>query len=219
MLTRLIVTFCFSAGLTGAIASAETPPREFSADIISRDAAGSVIGAARLYAANRKVRIESPEASAGYFLIDAGTAVFVRPAQKVFMGAGQSTRLSQLFIPVDANAPCLQWQAAAKDAGAPEAGGDWRCERVATDMIGGRVTLEYRLLSPLAQSGQRWIDADLEFPIKLRAADGATIALEHVHFEPQPASLFAIPPEFRRLEPKSIVDRVKHSDVWAEPPK
>ena len=61
---------------------------EFSADIVSRDAAGTAIGAvAKLYVRNHMVRIETPEAPAGFLLIngDAGTAQFVRPAQQLFM--------------------------------------------------------------------------------------------------------------------------------------
>src|ERR1700735_2705084 len=99
---------------------------EFSADIVSRDAHGVSVGTgARLYVANRRVRIETPEASAGFFLMDgaAGTAFFVRPAQQLFMDAKQSTRLTQLFVPVDPNDPCRQWRTAATIAGVPGAGG------------------------------------------------------------------------------------------------
>ena len=194
---------------------------DFSADIVSRDADGVSVGTgARLYVANRMVRIETPEASAGFFLIDgaAGTAFFVRSTQQVFMDAKQSTRLTQILVPVDPNDPCRQWQAAAKNAGVPSAGGDWRCGRVDTAIVEGRRTIEYRAVSPDQKSSRGWIDPDLEFPIKLRAADGTTIALEHIRVEAQPASLFAMPPGYRKSEPQALIERIRHSDVWVETP-
>src|ERR1700728_371838 len=43
-----------------------SPPREFSAYIVNRDAAGAIVGgSARLYASGRNVRIETPEVPAG----------------------------------------------------------------------------------------------------------------------------------------------------------
>src|SRR5579863_129472 len=108
-------------GRAGAGDSAEpNTPREFSADIVSRDAAGAPLGGrARLYASGRHVRIETPEFPAGFFLIggDLGAALFVGTTQRVFMDAKQSTRLTQIFVPVDPRNPCPQWRSAAQNAG------------------------------------------------------------------------------------------------------
>jgi hypothetical protein len=193
---------------------------EFSADIVNRDAAGLAIGAAaKLYVSNRKVRIETPEAAAGFLLIeaDAGTAYFVRPGQRVFMDAKQSSLLSQIFVPVDAKDPCRRWQAAAGNAGGPNAEGEWRCERIKDEIIDGRPAVQFRVSSPASPSSRRWIDSDLEFPIKLLAADGTTIALEHIQIEAQPASLFELPSGFRKLDPRALIERIKHSDAWVDP--
>jgi len=109
--------------LACAGAFAETPPaHEFSADIVSRDATGAATGSGgRIFVSNGKVRIETSNTPAGFFLIDgaAATAVFVRPAQQIFMDARQSSLLTQIFFPVDPNVPCSQWQAAARNAGVP----------------------------------------------------------------------------------------------------
>src|SRR5580704_2478233 len=158
------------------------PAPDFSADIVSRDAAGALLGGGgRLYASGRKVRIETPDVPAGFFLIggDLSTALFVGTTQRVFMDAKQSTRLTQIFIPVDPRDPCPQWRAAAQNAGVPGAGGDWRCARAG----GGGGTIEYRVDSPDQNSSLRWIDPRLEFPVKLKAADGGTIALENIRVE------------------------------------
>jgi hypothetical protein len=192
------------------------PPPEFSADIVSRDAAGALLGgSARLYASGRKVRIETSDVPAGFFLIggDLGAALFVGTTQRVFMDAKQSTRLTQIFVPVDPHDPCPQWRAAAQNAGAPGAAGDWRCTRAGS----ASGTIEYRVASPDQNFSLGWIDPRLAFPVKLKAADGGTVALENVRVEAQPAGLFAIPAGFRKFDPQRLIDRIKHSDVWAAP--
>jgi hypothetical protein len=219
---RLSLAWLFAS----AVASAEPPPtpstHEFSADIVSRDASGSAIGTGgRLYAANGKVRIETSDAAAGFFLIDGatGTTLFVRPQQRVFMDARQSTRLTRIFLPVDPSGPCAQWQAAAKTSGLASAAGDWRCKRTETASIDGRDTIEYTVTSPDREATQGWIAAELGFPVKWRASDGTTFTLEHIRIEAQPADLFTVPAAYRKSDPEALVDRIKHSDVWVEPPK
>jgi hypothetical protein len=210
----------FGVALTLLMASVSAAPpasHQFSADIVSRDATGQVTASARLYVADRRVRIETTEASAGFFLIDGATdtALFVRPAQRVFMDAKRSTPLTQIFVPVDSNHPCRAWQASAQKADVPGAGGNWYCARIDAASIGRHPTLEYDVISPDRTQSRRWIDPQLAFPIKVRVADGTTIALEHLRMEPQPASLFAVPPSFNKLDPQALIDRIKQSDVWA----
>jgi hypothetical protein len=210
--------------LSCAGAFAETPPaHDFCADIVSRDASGTATDSGgRVFVSNGKVRIEPTNTPAGFFLIDgaAATSLFVRPAQQVFMDARQSSRLTPIFLPVDPNVPCSQWQAAARNAGVPNAGGDWHCERIDTAPVDGHdTTIQYTVVSPNRESTQRWIDTALDFPVKLRQSDGATLTLEHIRVEPQPASLFTVPASYRKSDPRALIDRIKQSDVWVEPPK
>jgi HPt (histidine-containing phosphotransfer) domain-containing protein len=216
-IVALCLALCIMSG--GAFAQA-AHASEFSADIVSRDAAGTVTGAvAKLYVRNHIVRIETPEASAGFLLIngDAGTAQFVRPAQQIFMEARQSSRLTQIFVPIDTKEPCQRWRAAASNAGVAGAKGEWRCERIEDEIIEGRRAVQFRVSSPVSPSSRRWIDSDLDFPVKLLATDGTTIALEHIVIEAQPADRFAIPPGFRNFDPQALLERVKHSDAWVDP--
>jgi hypothetical protein len=207
-------------GLANAGMSGEPASREFSADIVNRDASGRVVGpTAKLYVAGRKVRLETSEAAAGFFLIDGetGTALFVQPAQHLFMDAKQSTRLTQLFVPVDPNDPCPQWQAAARNAGAADAGSTWRCERVNSAIGDHGGNVEYRLVLPNEALDLRWIDAGLRFPMRLKSGDGMTLALERILVTPQPASLFTLPPDYRKSDPRALIERIKRSDVWVAP--
>jgi HPt (histidine-containing phosphotransfer) domain-containing protein len=228
IIALLLALGIMSAGAFAQAAQAVEPAQaapaaqasEFSADIVSRDAAGIVIGAvAKLYVRNHMVRIETPEAPSGFLLIngDAGTAQFVRPAQRLFMEARQSSRLTQIFVPVDAKEPCQQWHAAASTAGVAGAAGEWRCERIEDEIIDGRRAVQFRVSSPVSPSSRRWIDSDLEFPVKLQTPDGTTIALEHIVLEAQPANRFALPPGFRNFDPQALIERVKHSDAWVAP--
>jgi hypothetical protein len=189
---------------------------DFSADIV-----GGNTTPAKIYSADGKVRIETPEVTTGFFLVDGkvGTAVFVRPNQQIFTDARQSSRLTRLFIPVDPENPCSQWQAAARNAGIPGADGEWRCERIDGGKAGdGRPVTQWRVISPNQGSSQYWIDSSLRFPVRMRMSDGATLALENIRVATQSADLFTIPSNYRKLDPQSLLERIKHSDVWVESP-
>jgi hypothetical protein len=210
-----------SALLCGAAALAQSVPASFSADIVSLDAGGARSGAAaRLHAANHKVRIEMAGASEGFFLsdTDAGTALFVRSSRHLYMDARQSTLLTRIFVSVDPRDPCRQWQAAAATAGAP-GNGAWHCEPVERAIVDHREIIEYRVVTPDGQSNHGWIDATIDYPVKWRAADGTGFALDNILLQAQPDSLFSIPSDYRKLDPPALLERIKHSDVWAEPSK
>jgi hypothetical protein len=207
--------------MTAGTFAAPAPPHEFSADIVTRDATGAQIDSGgKIYAAGGNVRIETSEASAGFFLIDGatGNALFVRPARQVFMDARRSSRLTQIFVPIDPRQPCPQWQAAAKNAGLGDAGGEWRCEPVDHETVDHHDTIKYRVTSPDHETSQRWVDPDLAFPVKLQSADGTTLTLEHIRVETQPPGLFSLPPDYHKLDPAALIERIRHSDVWAAPP-
>jgi hypothetical protein len=217
---KTAIRACSILGVANALAFAAPPSLqtpEFSAEIVTHDTKGAVVNAgARLYVAHGKVRIETPEAAAGFFLVDAKStkALFVRPAQHIYMDARQSTRLTQLFLPVDPNSPCERWQTAAKNAGTQGARDEWSCERVSS----GR-NVGYIVGSTPENSTQRWIDPELSFPVKVRTAEGTTLELQHIKREPQPPDLFVVPPGYQKSDPRALINRIKQSDVWAAPPK
>lgn len=197
-------------------ALAEVEPPSFSADIVSQDTDGARRGAiARLHAANHKTRIELAGATDGYFLsdADAGTALFVRTAQRFFLDAGQSTPLTQIFVRVDPRDPCRQWRTAASTAGAMNTG-EWRCERVERAMINQREIIKYSVLAPDRRSSYAWVDPSIGFPVKWQTVDGRIFALENMELHVQPADLFSIPADYRKLDPHALLERIKHSDVW-----
>jgi len=201
-------------GSTGALAGVE--PQAFSADIVSLDGNGEPLGAtARLHAAEHKARIEIGGASDGFFLSDsdAGTALFVRSTQRIYLDARESTPLTQVFVRVDPHDPCRQWQAAAATAGVVSSG-KWRCEFIERTIVNQHETVEYRVMRPDRQPSYGWVDPTLGFPVMWQAADGKVFVLRNIQLQPQPPSLFGIPSDYRKLDPRALLERIKHSDVW-----
>ena len=199
----------------GAVGAQAQP---FSADIVTRrdDVAAP---AGRLSVLDGKVRIETAEHPDGFFLVDTvkPSAYFVRPGAGLYMEARQSSRLTRLFVPVDPDAPCRQWQAMARLAGLA-AEGEWRCERTGEETIDGRSTAVFRALSADGQEFFGWIDRERQFPLQIRTEDGVVFKLERIKDEPQPESSFELPAGYRKFSPEALIERIKQSDVWVAKP-
>jgi hypothetical protein len=210
---RLLTAACL---LMSGVAS--TQAQEFSADIvIRRDDVSTPAG--RLSVRDGRVRIETTELPDGFFLIDAAkpAAYFVRPAARLYMDARQSSRLTRLFVAVDPDAPCRQWQAMARVAGI-SGEGEWRCERMGEETIEDRSAFAFRVVMAAAEGFTGWVDRAKKFPLRIKTADGASIALEHIKDEPQPASSFELPADARKFSPEALIERIKRSDVWVAKP-
>jgi hypothetical protein len=195
---------------------------QFSADLISTNAAGKTAAqSGKIFVANGDVRIEAPDDPAGFFIVqgDRSAAYLMRPAQHLYMDAAQSSLLVQLLVPVDPDDPCRQWQAMAVISGAAAPGGQWHCARLGVAKIDGRDAVRYRATSPQNKSIEGWIDRQLGFPIRFRMADGTRIDLANIQESPQAASLFAVPADYRKFDPRQLIDRIKQSDVWVASPQ
>jgi hypothetical protein len=210
-------------GFVGVLMSgnASAQAQQFSADLVTTRVDGTATASAgKLRVFNDKVRIETPDFADGFFLIDGPgrAAYFARPAERVFMDARQSSRLTQLFVSVDPGDPCRQWQIMAKLAGAADPNDPWRCERVGEEIIDGRRAAAYRTISASGRGIVGWIDPELKFPLRIKMEDGATITVQNIQEGPQSARLFVIPTNFQKFDPQALIKRIKQSDVWVEAP-
>jgi hypothetical protein len=210
-------------GLVGFVAGGCAPAQaqQFSADLVTTHAdSAEAASAGKLRVFNGKVRIETPDFADGFFLIDGASraSYFARPAQRIFMEARQSSRLTQMFVPVDLSDPCRQWQDMARLAGATDRNDPWRCERIGEEIIEGRRAAAYRIISTPGRDIVGWIDSGLKFPLRMRMADGATVTAQNIQEGPQPERLFEIPPGFRKFDPQALIKRIKQSDVWVDAP-
>jgi hypothetical protein len=167
---------------------------------------------ARLYAAHYKVRIELSESPSDFFLIDQQTpsTLLVRPGQRLYVNARQSSPLTQVFVPIDISDPCQQWRSAFEDATAGKGRDHWRCNKSRAS--------EFSIASTEDAVELRLIEPHLRFPVKAVAADGTSLTLENIHEAPQQADLFMVPRGYHAFDPMAVVERIKHSDVWAAPP-
>lgn len=194
--------------------------QQFSADLLTLKDDGASAPAARLRVSGDKVRIETPELADGFFVIE-GTkhaAFFVRPAARLFMEARQSNRLTRLFVPVDPDNPCRQWEAMATVAGIVNQDaknqGNWRCERIGEETVDGNNTIAYRAILSPNQELLGWIDPVRKFPLRIKTEDGVVIAAQNIRDEPQSAQLFEIPSGLRKFDPEALIRQIKQSDVW-----
>jgi hypothetical protein len=212
----------FAFGLAGSVLSAGAPvsAQQFSAEVVTSNAAGKIVGQpARLYAADGNIRLEIPDLPHHYFLVDVAlpAAYAVHPASKVYMDAKQSTPLARLFIFLDPEQPCRQWEVMAEVAGMLDQRGRWTCEAQGRDAVDGRDTIKFAITSPRGNS-VAWVDARLKFPVKIATENGDVLTLQNIQEGPQPANDFVIPPGYRKLDVRRLFERIKQSDIWVEPP-
>jgi hypothetical protein len=211
----------FAAVFAGlALFSAPACAQQFSAEIVHTHAGTQPSAAAgKINVSGNKVRIETPDVPDGFFVVDASVpaSYFVRPGQHVFMDSRQSSQLTQFLVPVELDDPCRQWQAMTGIAAGNSQNGAWTCQRIGQGTVGGIDTIEYRASYPKGGAMRAWIDPRLKWPVRLTMADGATVDLKNIQEQPQPATLFEIPPGYRKFDPKALLERIKQSDVWVEP--
>jgi hypothetical protein len=191
--------------------------QQFSAEIVITKNDGAPAPAGKLYVSRDKERIETLGLADGFFVIDGATpsAYFVRPSARQFMDARQSSPLTRMFVPVDPENPCQQWEAMAQLSGGPDRGA-WQCERIGQEAIDGSSAIAYRAVSASGSELLGWVDPMRKFPLRIKSEDGTVFEIGNLHDEPQPAQLFEIPANFRKLDPQSLIDRIKQSDVWVE---
>lgn len=205
------------AGLS-ILSAVAAQAQQFSADIVTRHDDVSA-PAGRLNVLDGRVKIETAEHPDGFFLVDTvkPSAYFVRPGARLYMDAKQSSQLTRLFVSLDPDAPCGQWQAMARLAGL-SGEGEWRCERIGEETIDGHGTVAFRALPGTGEGFVGWIDRERRFPLRIKTDDGTLIALERIRDEPQPASSFELPPTLQKFSPEALIERVKQSDVWVSKP-
>jgi hypothetical protein len=212
-----------SAGVLAIGLASITQPagaQQFSAALTITGPGAAAARTAKLAVADRKVRIETPELPGDVLIVDADAdapaAYLVRPAQRVFMDAKQSSPLTRLFVPLDPADPCRQWQAMAEVAGISDSG-QWRCIGAGRDTVSGRDTRKFAVTSRRGHS-TGWIDASLKFPVKIETEYGAVLTMRDIEEAPQPAEKFAIPASYRKFDPHGVIELMKRSDIWVEPP-
>jgi hypothetical protein len=221
-LLRILVLLGSAA--TCILVSVPARAQEFSADVTTIDAEGQYREAGKLSVSSGKVRFETPDVPNAFFLVSSNPngAYLIRPAQRVFMDAGQSSRVILLFVSVNPDDPCPQWLAMGRLAGIPDQNSQqeaqWLCNRVGSDTVSGRSTVRFQAATLDGRRRTGWIDPLLRIPLKIATEDGTIFELRNIVEEIQPPNRFEIPPGFVKFDPRQLIERLKKSDVWVDRP-
>jgi hypothetical protein len=210
-----IMALGLAVGLSGSVAQAQ----QFSADLVSSNASGRIVGTpGRIYVADSKARIETPDLPDSFLIVDtlAPASYLVRPAQRIFMDSKQSSRLTRWFVPLDPTDPCARWRTMTAVAGLADTG-TWHCQAGDRVSLQGRNTIKFAVLSPRGHS-TRWVDPQLRFALRIETDDGSVFKLRNVRQGPQPADKFEIPTGYKKFDPRFVLEQLKHTDIWVEPP-
>jgi hypothetical protein len=222
MRARLSIAALWACRIAIGLASVTQPAgaQQFSAALTITGPGAAPARTARLAVAGRKVRIETSELPGDILIVDAaGTApaaYLVRPAQRVFMDAKQSSPLTRLFVPLDPADPCRQWRAMAEIAGISDSG-QWHCSAAGSETVSGRNTRKFAVTSRRGHS-TAWIDANLKFPVRIETEYGAVLTMQDIEQAPQPVQQFEIPGSYRKFDPHGVIELMKRTDIWVAPP-
>jgi hypothetical protein len=194
--TTRVSCFCalmFAASL--AVAQAE-----FSAEIVDLQKSGTPTQA-KIYFAKDKMRIESQTASAH------GSAVIINYATQA-VDVLMAQQHMYMEMPMQGQSQRMGYAAAFFQAGDVEnACGDWQkmghegssCHKVGTETVNGRSTVKYETTNTSGDVSHFWLDPKLRFPVKWEGKSNSG-ELRNIQEGAQPASLFAIPAGFTKMD-------------------
>jgi len=186
------------AALAIGLIAGPAAAQQFSADLVN---AGGEAGSGKIYVSDGRVRMETTAAPGrGTMVADtrANTAYVLMPAQKMYLDMSSNGHMAQVFTPIDPNNACPRLQELAQQ-GHPDAA-QWTCKRVGSEAVNGRSTVKYQADTPQGEVYLAWIDAHLKFMVKTQDPSGKGMELRNIKEGAQPASLFEVPADYRKLD-------------------
>ena len=184
------------------LANAQSALPQFSADVANPR--GTLD---KLYVGPGKVRVESSQGQQSFiFIVDLKTqiALALDPSQKTFREANMPgmAALFRLLQPIDPGNPCPQLLQISRGASPGTKLLD--CKSIGGEPVNGRTAVKWvgttQALPAPARTGYFWIDPALHFIVRAQDADGSGLfELRNIKEGPQPASLFEIPPGYRKI--------------------
>jgi hypothetical protein len=141
---------------------------------------------ARLFVTPTAVRLERP----GFVILYAAgpnRTYILSPDQKQYLEvAGPATEIGE-YLPVRPS-PCAGYARGLA------------CQRVGVERVAGRSAERWRIGSG-ASAREVWVDRALGLVVRLRSGGTDLRILRSLRMGPQPASLFRIPPGYRKIGP------------------
>jgi hypothetical protein len=180
---------------------------EFSADVFNMS--GGTKQTTKIFVGEDKLRVESGQTgdqSAPEILdLNTRSARLVVADRKTYMQAPDGMSLQRgyaFFRAENADSACAQWQKLVLLPGSS-------CRAVGQATIDGRTAQEYEGKSPEGDLTHVWMDSKLNFPIKWDGKNGGG-ELHNINEASQPASLFEIPSDYKKIEGLSTTHHHAH---------
>jgi hypothetical protein len=175
--------------------------QELTADVVIHEANGTE-ARGKLYRGKDAVRLEPPEEGRGavngvvvIYDLPRQATYFLNPAMKTYVerrGSATGGPVS-LFVPQKDN-PCALLPRVSKDAS---------CQKIGAESVNGREAEKWQATQ---KRGGRtitecaWADSEWHIAIKWTTSDQSTGQLENIRVGAQPANLFALPSDYRKME-------------------
>ena len=122
------------------------------------------------------------------------------PARRMYMEIGSSMlqRAINLWRPADVEDACPDWLKVSQQLGPGEKPAT--CRKVGDDIVNGRSAVKYEGTSGDGKKGEVWIDVKVRFLLKVVSPDGGGMELRNIHEGPSDASLFEVPPGYKKMD-------------------
>jgi hypothetical protein len=174
--------------------------QSFSADLVNTDD-GKTKTDGKIYVDDNHMRMEGQgeQGRSGIVVMNYTTGVVdvIVPEQHMYMetkiGQGPAQRNLQLFRILDVENACPDWQRIQKENGETST-----CRKVGDETLEGRSTVKYVGTSN-GKTSTVWIDKSLKYPIQWQD-ENSKGELQNIHEGSQPATLFAIPPGYQKMD-------------------
>jgi hypothetical protein len=192
-----------------ALAAGPAAAQQFSADLVMTGTNRTTTQ--KLYVADGKIRIEVPE-GATVMIADtaANTGYMLMTKQKVYIDAGATRGMTQMFMLADADDPCPQWKKMSEEmAQRSKEAQDHAlasCTRAGTETVDGRSTVKYDTVSTKGEKSSAWIDPKLKFLVKAQGQRGG-IELKNIQEGPQAANLFTLPAGYKKMDMRQMMQQ------------
>jgi hypothetical protein len=177
----------------GTAAGAQPQPPQFKANVTAKDADGKT-SSGTMYFGGAKMRIElTLNGQNAIALIDpaAKQQYVLMASEQVYMQMpiGQGPNSSMVITgPTDPTNPC------------GGGSGNTNCVRAGSETVNGYETVRWTYTNSAGVGTQAWVSTRLRFPIKTQEDDGSTMEFSSIAEGPQPASLFAIPAGYQKVD-------------------
>jgi len=171
---------------------------EFSAEVVDSHKQGAN-SQSKISFSKDKIRFDSRDGdNSGAFIMNLSnqTMTILMPQQHMYMempaGAQEQRNMFSFFKTSDAENACADWLKLANNKGGS-------CHKLGNETVNGRNTVKYEGTNSKGEASQVWLDPKLRFPVKWQGSGGSG-ELRNIQEGSQPASLFAIPAGYTKMD-------------------